>query len=1238
MTNFVHLHLHSEYSLLDGACRVSDIPKAAKAAGHSAVAITDHGVMYGVVAFFRACMNEGVKPIIGCEVYVAPRSRFDKSRGNTAENENYHLVLLVKNEIGYRNLIYMVSRAFTEGFYSKPRVDLELLESHSEGLIALSACLGGYIPQAILRDDIPAAEEYARRLESIFGHENFYLELQDHNLDGQEKINAVLAGISERTGIPLVATNDVHYINRSDADTQAILLCIQTNNVITNGRPVGFESDEYYYKSTDEMARLFGGFKDALSNTQKIAERCNFTFEFGKVYLPVFTPPGGADPGAYLRKLATTGLAKKIMSGEIAATEARPPEMYRERVDYELSVIASMGYSEYFLIVADFVGYAKSHEIPVGPGRGSGANSLVAYLTGITDIDPIYYGLLFEAFLNPERVSMPDFDIDFCYNRRDEVIAYVGERYGHDHVAQIITFGTMAARAAVRDVGRALGMSYADVDAVAKLIPQRLGITLEDCMADTALKSVYDSEPKIRSLLDISRALEGMPRHASTHAAGVVITDKPLDTYVPLSRNGDVTVTQFDMDTVASLGLLKFDFLGLRYLSIINGCRLQIMQGDPKFDLKKIPRDDEGAFALISSGHTEGIFQLESAGMRRLQIELRPRCIEDIMVSLALYRPGPMDAIPRFLKNRADPSKITYKIPALADILGETSGVIVYQDQVMNIFRAVAGYSYGRADIVRRAISKKKAGVIEAERAGFLEGAEKFGCSRSDASELFDEMTAFSNYGFKKGHAAAYAVISYQTAYIKAHYPGYYLAALMTSVMGYPPKLADYIAECTRCGIKLLPPDINESGVMFGYKDGGIRYGLLAVKSVGEGFIKNLISERESGDTFTSLYNFISRAVPLDANRRQVEALIKAGALDCLGIFRSVLLASYEKLFDIVQTGAKDNLEGQLDLFGVADEPQLDLPDMPELTLRELLAMEREATGLYFSGHIFDQYKEAADALGAIPISRIKSAFAEQENVNFTDTENPDPAIAAGRIVTVAGIVTKRTNKLTRAGDGMAFVTLEDRYADMELVIFPKVLAAYDALLTYENAIAVTGELSVREDSFSARKHMEADENAQPEPKLLVKSIIALASVDPAKILAAKASAAKPTPPAQSPAPAAQPDVYIPNAYRKAPADKPAPSQNNASEARQRPISRIVNNAAKPKKLYLRVPDMSCALYRKVLNLAEIFEGSDFAHTETYFFNAETQKYLRYEPGICVSDFVLGEFTHLLGRENVILK
>lgn len=1265
MSDFVHLHLHSEYSLLDGACRIADIPKAAKAAGHDAVAITDHGVMYGTVAFFRACMDEGVKPIIGCEIYVAPRTRFDKTHGT--DSENYHLVLLVKDETGYRNLIRIVSRAFVEGFYSKPRADLELLENHSEGLVALSACLGGYIPQAILRGDIASAEQHAKKLASIFGTDNFYLELQDHGLPEQQTVNTALAEISERTGIPLVATNDVHYIRRQDADTHAILMCIQTNSVITDGRPLGFETDEFYYKSTDEMKRLFAAYPEAVENTVKIAERCNFRFEFDKVYLPTFTPPGGMDPDSYLRKLTNTGLAKKLMSGEIVPDEKRTPEMYRERIDYELSVISQMGYSEYFLIVADFVGYAKSHDIPTGPGRGSGTGSLVAYLTGITDIDPLRYDLVFEAFLNPERVSMPDFDIDFCYNRRDEVIAYVGEKYGHDHVAQIITFGTMAARAAVRDVGRALGMSYAEVDRVAKLIPQRLGITLEDAMGDPAIRELYENDPKIQRLLDISRAVEGMPRHASTHAAGVVITDKPIETYVPLSVNGDVIVTQYDMDTVAMLGLLKFDFLGLRYLTIIDECRRQVMLTDPGFDLRKIPLDDEAAYAMISSGHTDGMFQLESAGMRQLLMRLKPHSIEDIMISIALYRPGPMDAIPRYLENRADPSKIKYKVSTLAEILNETSGVIVYQEQVMQIFRAVAGYSYGQADIVRRAISKKKANVIQAERAGFIEGAVKLGCSPEDAQELFEDMTAFANYGFKKGHAAAYAVISYQTAYLKAHYPGQYLAALMTSVLGSPAKLAEYIAECTRLGIKLLPPDINESAAVFRYIEsdredgtGAIRYGLLAVKGVGESFINKLIVERETNGKFKSLYNFISRTAAHGGNRRQAEALIKSGALDSLGARRSQKLAVYEKLYEIIQSSAKNEVEGQIDLFGADDEPEIEMPDIPEFSLRELLALEREALGLYFSGHIFDQYKASADALGALAISRIKSVFAEHHG----SEPAYDGAIAAGKTVTVAGIITKRSNKLTRSGEAMAFVTIEDRYADMELIVFPKVLASCEHLLVYENAIAATGELSVREDGYSGNGKND-DEPALPEPKLLVRNIVPLIAGAEQQAAAAETATERPdkgASVAESPANQSRgypqaavneddgPLIYIPMAYRVNMTPQGTENRAGSSAKQQNGIEHSASSGGampqtgdggtpqKPKRLFLRVPNSNCEVFHKAVNLAEIFEGNVYGRTETYFYDASTGKYSRWKPGIYLTDFVLGEFIRLLGEDNVVLQ
>lgn len=1065
--HFVHLHLHSEYSLLDGACRIENIPKAAREAGHKAVAITDHGVMYGVVAFYKACKSEGIKPIIGCEVYMAARTRFDKT--HEFDSEKYHLVLLVKNEIGYRNLISMVSKSFIEGFYSKPTIDLDLLQEHHEGLIALSACLGGYIPQSILTNSYKEAENYAIKLNQIFGQGNFYLELQNHGIEEQERVNTVLASISANTGIPLVATNDVHYIKREDAEKQAVLMCIQTNNVITDGRPIGFETNEFYYKSTKEMTELFGRYNEALSNTGKIADMCNFDFVFDQTYLPVFKPEDGQSPKEYLRHLTYAGLEDRIKLNQI---ESHDENKYKERIDYELDVIISMGYAEYFLIVWDFVNFAKTNGIPTGPGRGSGAGSLVAYLLKITDVDPIKYRLLFEAFLNPERISMPDFDIDFCYDRRDEVIEYVIDKYGSDHVAQIITFGTMAARAAVRDVGRALGMSYAEVDLIAKFIPHRLKITIREAIDEIPeLKTMYESNDNMsaRKLLDMAMSLEGMPRHASTHAAGVVITDKPISYYVPLASNDGAVVTQYDMDTVASLGLLKFDFLALRYLTIISDTEKLILEQDNDFNILNIPLDDEKTFDLISQGHTDGMFQLESGGMRQMLMNLKPHSIEDIMVSISLYRPGPMESIPRYIENRNNGKEIRYKIPELKEILDETYGCIVYQEHVMEIFRNVAGYTYGRADIVRRAISKKKADVIQKERGNFIAGAVEKGITEDDAAALFKDMTGFANYGFKKGHAAAYAVISYQTAYLKCNYPNMYLASLLTSVLGNNIKTAQYINECSRYGIKVLPPDINESEIMFHVSGNDIRFGLLAIKNVGVAFLNAIIAERKKSP-FTSFIDFIIRiSQHNDINRRQIEALIYAGTFDKLGVYRSRLAASYDNIINIQTERRRKNIEGQIDLLntGNANESNIVIefkyPDIPEYTLKEKLAMEKENTGMYFSGHLLDEYTTHIEMENAVQISEI---------LNLTEDETSP--YKEHSIVKTAGIITKRVNKTTRAGDGMAFIMLEDRYAEIETVVFPKVLELYAQYLTIDNAILITGEITVKEDEA---------------PKLLLKTI-----------------------------------------------------------------------------------------------------------------------------------------------------
>ena len=1082
MADFVHLHLHSEYSLLDGACRIREIPKAAAAAGHRAVAITDHGVMYGAVAFFRACREAGIKPIIGCEVYVAPRSRFLKEgKGDTS---GYHLILLCKNEIGYRNLISMVSSSFTEGFYAKPRIDMELLEQHCEGLIALSACLAGYIPRMILLGNMKGAEEHARRMQALFG-EDFYLELQDHGISDEATVTDALLQLSATTGIPLVATNDVHYLARSDADIQATMMCIQTNSVITDGRPLGFETDEFYYKSTEEMQTLFGHVRGALENTVKIAEKCNFSFEFGKVHMPSFPTEGGLSHKELLRRYTEEGLKERIARGRIDFSYG-DEKAYRERIDYELSVIGRMGFDGYFLIVRDFIAYAKGRGIPVGPGRGSGAGSMVAFCVGITDIDPFCYGLLFERFLNPERVTLPDFDTDICYERRDEVIAYVRRRYGEDRVAQIVTFGTLAARAAVRDVGRALGIPYGDVDAVARLIPHGPKVTIADALAGQELREKYEASETVRRLIDTAMALEGMPRHASTHAAGVVITEEPLSESLPLATNGDSVVTQYDMDTVAALGLVKFDLLGLRYITIIADAERAIQAHTPEFDIEKVGFDDPETYALISAGRTNGVFQLESAGMRRLLTAMQPRSIYDITAAIALYRPGPMDSIPHYLACREGSEPPHYEVPELAEILGDTEGCIVYQEQVMQIFRVLAGYSFARADIVRRAMSKKKEDVLNAEREGFVAGAVERGVPQAAAEHIFDRMQRFAEYAFNKSHAAAYATLSFRTAYLRAHYPREYLAALLTSVLGDQSKTAQYIAEATRSGIAVLPPDINESESTFSVKADGIRFGLLALRNVGTPFAKAILAERECG-RFRSFQDFLERMGSRDINRRQVESLIKSGAFDRLGVFRSRLLASYERMMDELSERNRANVSGQMDIFSLtkgeesAGSFEFSYPDIPELSLRELLSLEKESTGLYFSGHIIDDYSDRLAALSCVPISEILEAFEESEagNGRFSD----------GDRITVGGIITRRRNKALKNGTTMCVITIEDRYGEMDAVAFEKTLERCGSTLVADSAVTLSGKLSCKEGQ---------------RPELLIQSATSLS--------AAPAAPARPAP------------------------------------------------------------------------------------------------------------------------------
>ena len=1053
MGEFVHLHLHTEYSLLDGATRISSIAEKAISLGQNAVAITDHGVMYGAVEFYTALKDKGIKPIIGCEVYVAPRSRHFKD--GKQDSSGNHLILLCKNAIGYKNLSYMVSMSFIDGFYSKPRVDMELIREHSDGLIALSACLAGKIPQLILAGSMAEAEASALEFKEIFG-DDFYLEVQNHGLDDERKVAYGIKLISEKLDIPMVATNDVHYLDRADADTQATLMCIQTNNLVSEGRPFGFETDEFYFKSTEEMKVLFASFNDAIANTVKIAEKCNFDFEFDKLHLPDFKADGGISHKEKLRQDAYNSFDRKINEGRIDFT-AHTREEYEARIEYELSVIDKMGFNAYFLIVSDFVGYAKGVGIPVGPGRGSGAGSLVAFLIGITDVDPIIFNLLFERFLNPERVSMPDFDIDFCYNRREEVIDYVKRKYGDDKVAQIATFGTLAPRAAVRDVGRALGMPYGRVDAVAKLIPFN-SPSIEAAISTSELKELYQKEDDVRHLIDLSIKLEGMPRHASTHAAGVVITENPTYEYVPLSYSGTGVVTQFDMNTDARLGLVKFDFLGLRYLTVIHDAEIAIREKHPEFDITKIPFDDKATFDLLCEAKTEGVFQLESGGMKQVLSKLSPSCLEDIIACVALYRPGPMDSIDTFIARKNGKEAVEYKTEILKPILDVTYGCIVYQEQVMQICRSLAGYSYARADIVRRAMSKKKTSAMQAEREDFVSGCAENDIASDIAEEIFEDMVGFAKYAFNKSHATAYGIISYRTAYLKAHYPAEYFAALLTSVLDNAGKVREYIADAQRFGVSVLPPDINVSGENFTTDGNNIRFGLLAIKNVGSNFAKSVIKCR-SASKFTSFFDFVSRLMDFELNKRTLESLIKCGVFDSFGVTRSSLLNCYEGILDSEHDRVRNNISGQLDLFsnsfssGVVTTYKL--PDIPEFSLRELLILEKESSGMYFSGHMIDNYSKHITDIAPDKISDILEEAAE-ENKNsdkYTDKSQ----------VKIAGIVTSKRTKVTKSGDVMAFLTVEDRYAEIEVIVFAKSYKKYADIVTEETAVVITGNISTEE-------------------------------------------------------------------------------------------------------------------------------------------------------------------------------
>ncbi|MBQ1847446.1 MAG: DNA polymerase III subunit alpha, partial [Clostridia bacterium] len=1052
--------------------------------------------------------------------------------------------------------------------------------SHSEGLVCLSGCIAGYIPRMIARGFYDKAKEYALWLNRVFGQGNFYLEIQDHGSEEEEEVMPEIIKLSQETGIPLAATNDAHYIAKRDADTQAVLLCVQTNSVITDGRPIGFDTDEFYLKSEAEMRRIFGPNGDAIENTQKIADMCGYDFDFDKLYLPEFTPPDSKDPRDYLRELAYEGFEKRIKYGMLVFTEENTEEVYKTRMEYELSVIDGMGFNEYYLIVADYVGYAKTHGVTTGPGRGSGAGSLIAFLIGITDVDPVRYELMFERFLNPERKGMPDFDVDFADTERHKVIEYVTEKYGKDRVCQIITFGTLAARAAVRDVGRALGMSYGDVDSVAKLIPQKLGITIREALDSPDgkdLKERYDNEREVKTLIDTAMSVEGMPRNISTHAAGVIITGRPVYEYVPLAKSGDITVTQYDMDTSAKLGLVKFDFLGIRYLSIISDTENQIREYDPDFDITKVPLDDAATYEMLSKGLGEGVFQLESAGMRRMLVQLKPDKLEDIIAAIALYRPGPMDSIPQFLENRADPSKINYITPLLKPILDVTNGVAVYQEQVMQIFRAVAGYTYGRADIVRRLMSKKKTEQMAKERDIFIHGddtggdasirgAVSNGLSEEDASKLFDQLAKFAEYAFNKSHAASYAFLTYRTAYLKCNYFAEYMSALLTSVLSNTPKTAEYISECSKRGVKVLPPDINESGMYYHVvrdeNGGNIRFGLLAIKNVGVNFVQSIITEREK-KPFSSLYDFIRRMAVYDSNRKQLESLIKSGAFDSLGVYRSRMLLSFEEILEREIGAAKKNLTGQIDMFSAADDDsergEFSYPDVPEFSLRDLLTMEKETTGQYFSGHLLNGYSKNREAVSPDEISEITASFEDYGEGDYKE----------GQKVTVCGIISAMTVKTTKKGQSMAFLRLEDRYGEIEVIIFPNRYEKYRYLLYADAAVTVTGTLSKREDE---------------DVKLSADTVIAL----------------------------------------KSDGEYKAPEKQEKKSASG--------------KLYIKVPSVDEEKYPDIAKVKAILSVyyDEFSKTAAIIYSEEDKKYYKTSSPVTVTDGLIAYLKTLCGSENVI--
>ena len=1189
--SFTHLHLHTEYSLLDGACRIPKLVERIKALGMTSCAITDHGVMYGCIDFYSAMKDAGIKPIIGCEVYVC-RDRLDKSAAN---REYSHLILLCENNTGYQNLMKLVSEGFLTGYYYRPRIDYNLIRQHSEGLICLSACLSGDLPKLLLQGRYDDAEAYVREMQDIFGEKNFYVEIMDHSIREEKIVMPRLISLAREMNVPLVATNDCHYLEEKDADAQEVLLCIQTGKTLDDANRMRMDTRQLYVKSEDEMRALFAACPDAVDRTQEIADRCNVEFEFGVTRLPHYPVPEGETALSMLTRLTHEGLRERY-------PDAKETDEPWQRLNYELNVISSMGYVDYFLIVWDFIRYAKSQGIMVGPGRGSGAGSIVAYSLGITMLDPLKYQLLFERFLNPERVTMPDIDVDFCYERRQEVIDYVARKYGADHVSQIITFGTLQAKGCIRDVGRVLGMSYQDTDAVAKAIPFDLGMTLEKALTlSPLLKTMYDEQPEVHRLIDTAMTLEGMPRHASTHAAGVLITGKPVMEYVPLQRNDEVITTQYPMGTIERLGLLKMDFLGLRTLTVIRDTLDMLREQGIDMKPEDIPRDDPAVYEMISAGDTDGVFQLEGGGMRTFLTNMKPTCFEDIIAAISLYRPGPMESIPRYIQGKQNPSSIHYETEKLRPILDVTYGCMVYQEQVMQIVRDLAGYSYGRSDLVRRAMAKKKHKVMAQEREYFIHGKlnddgtiDVPGCVRNGvpeevASHLYDEMTAFASYAFNKSHAAAYAVVCIETAWLKRYHPVPFMAAILNSVYGNPAKIAAYIQYCRSRGIAILPPDVNRSQWKFTVAkapDGqlGILFGLGAVKTVGQGAVDAIIRERKNG-AYRDIFDFCRRIDTSECNKRVVESLIKAGAFDGMGGNRPQLLAVFESAMDANSSLRKQTVDGQISLFDMAFggaplvQENHTLPNLPDYPLRQRLALEKEIAGVYITGHPLDDYR---DVLGKLPFSTADlDGLEERENRGLS---------LDGQIVDMGGILTEVKGKATKKGAYMGFITLEDLTGQIECLVFPKVYERYQGMMAVDDLVVLHGRLSIREEEA---------------PKLLVEKLIPLEAWHPEESAPAAPmgqSTARPVP----------------------------PPKRHASEA---PKLTDAQAAAKaPRKLYLRLnrPQMDAAS-----STLSLYPGSVPVYLHL---PAEKMTLLAPRTGWCdASDGCLNRLNALLGAENVKL-